>query len=319
MIIYKVTNLINNKVYIGLTTRTFEERKKQHLREAINSNSKKYFHNALRKYGNDNFIWEIIDVAETQEELNEKEIYWISLFNSYGKQGYNQTRGGEGASGYKHSDESRKKMSKDRIGRTHSEDSKKMMSMSQKGRVHSKETKMKIGKSRKGSKHPLAKLNEESVLEIKELIKNRMSLTEIAKIFNVNGTIVVKIKNGETWKHVGEDVSDIQCRKLTEEDVKEIKNLLKKGQLSQKKISEKYGVSKTHISQIKRGIMWDNVGEDVSDINCNAKVLNEEKVREIKILLKENKSSQKEIAEMYGVQQVTISKIKLGKTWRHVS
>lgn len=96
MIIYKVTNLVNNKIYIGQTTNTLEYRKDQHFREA---RSKKrntvYFHNALNKYGFKNFLFEEIDTAGSQEELDEKERYWIKFYDSTNKEkGYNLDSGG---------------------------------------------------------------------------------------------------------------------------------------------------------------------------------------------------------------------------------
>ena len=59
MLIYKATNIINNKSYIGLTTRTLQERKLEHLRHTKTENT--YFHRAINEYGKDNFLWEIID------------------------------------------------------------------------------------------------------------------------------------------------------------------------------------------------------------------------------------------------------------------
>ena len=70
-IIYKVTNLQNGKVYIGQTIRTLNQRRTQHIYDARNSCSF-YFHNAIRKYGEDSFVWEQIDSAETAEELEQK-------------------------------------------------------------------------------------------------------------------------------------------------------------------------------------------------------------------------------------------------------
>lgn len=72
-------------------------RKNQHLREARNPNRRNtYFHNAIHKYGEDNFVFEQIDSANSQEELDEKERYWIKYYNSNNKQcGYNLDEGGK--------------------------------------------------------------------------------------------------------------------------------------------------------------------------------------------------------------------------------
>ena len=95
-VIYKVTNSINGKVYVGKTY-NFEKRKREHIYD-IEDNLP--FHRALKKYGIDNFVWEIIDTAESDEEIIEKEIYWIKQLNTciYEKDswGYNVTLGGEG-------------------------------------------------------------------------------------------------------------------------------------------------------------------------------------------------------------------------------
>lgn len=69
MIVYKATNKINNKVYIGITTKTLEHRKRIHIRDSKTKDT--YFYRALRKYSENNFEWEIIDSAETMEELEE--------------------------------------------------------------------------------------------------------------------------------------------------------------------------------------------------------------------------------------------------------
>ena len=90
--IYKVTNNINKKIYIGQTIQDENIRWNHHMREALNGSDTK-FHRALRKYGKDGFIWEVIEEVDN-DKLNEREIYWISYYNSY-KQGYNSTTGGD--------------------------------------------------------------------------------------------------------------------------------------------------------------------------------------------------------------------------------
>ena len=96
MIIYKATNLINNKVYIGQTINTLEYRKSQHIRDAKLRPRNIYFHNAINKYGSDNFTFEIIDTANDINELNKKEAKWIRFYNSTNeKYGYNLDSGGK--------------------------------------------------------------------------------------------------------------------------------------------------------------------------------------------------------------------------------
>ena len=93
--IYKITTTKSNKVYIGQTTKSVEERYKKHLK-ARNSKSKKHLHLylAMNKYGIDTFSVEQIDTAIDQKDLNEKEIYWINYYDSINN-GYNIAPGGK--------------------------------------------------------------------------------------------------------------------------------------------------------------------------------------------------------------------------------
>ena len=93
-IIYKVTNQENGKIYIGQTIQTLNERKNKHYYKARQKEYTTHFINALRKYPEEVFIWEIIDEAETQEALDEKEKYWIAYYNSV-EEGYNTKDGGQ--------------------------------------------------------------------------------------------------------------------------------------------------------------------------------------------------------------------------------
>lgn len=93
MIIYKITNKINNKCYIGRTIRSLSERYKEHIKSAIN-NDQRHLYQAMRKYGIDNFKIESIDNANNLKDLQDKEMYWVNFYDSYNK-GYNMTLGGD--------------------------------------------------------------------------------------------------------------------------------------------------------------------------------------------------------------------------------
>ena len=90
MWIYKITNIQNNKVYIGQTIRPIQDRFHRHINDALNNILDTHFARAIRKYGKDNFIIEQIDQAQTQNKLNKKEQYWIQYYNSV-QNGYNET------------------------------------------------------------------------------------------------------------------------------------------------------------------------------------------------------------------------------------
>jgi group I intron endonuclease len=95
--IYKVTNKVNSKCYIGKTDYTDPtKRYKEHIKESRkNRNKNRPLYSAIRKHGEDSFIFAVIE--ETDEPL-EREIYYIKYFNSFGSNGYNATKGGDGKS-----------------------------------------------------------------------------------------------------------------------------------------------------------------------------------------------------------------------------
>lgn len=135
MIIYKATNKKNNKSYIGQTINSLDDRKYGHILSS-KQNSDLVFHQAIRKYGEDNFDWEILEECSSIEELNEREMFYIKELDTYGK-GYNMNEGGWNAT---HDKKTIEKMSKSRkewhskndttgennpfYGKTHSEETK---------------------------------------------------------------------------------------------------------------------------------------------------------------------------------------------------
>ncbi len=101
-IVYKATNKINGKMYIGITCQKLKDRIREHKYEAFKENSPTYntpFKRAIRKYKIENFIFEVIESDLTQDKASEKEIYYIQKFNTYcnytNSNGYNATTGGE--------------------------------------------------------------------------------------------------------------------------------------------------------------------------------------------------------------------------------
>lgn len=98
MLIYKITNLINQKAYIGQTIKDGQTRWLEHQKHSngthINDQNKSLYR-AMRKYGIENFSFEILqDNIESYEDLDKAEIYWIDFFNTF-VDGYNETSGGQ--------------------------------------------------------------------------------------------------------------------------------------------------------------------------------------------------------------------------------
>lgn len=133
--IYKTTNLINNKIYIGMHKAIVFDTK--YIGSGL------YLKQAIKKYGRKNFVCELIDTANDIQELKQKEIFYIDKFNSRNlKIGYNIHRGGYGGSDKGRSLETLAKMSASLKGRKSWNEGKHL----------SEETKKKIAKSRLGKK-----------------------------------------------------------------------------------------------------------------------------------------------------------------------
>jgi len=97
-IIYKHTNKINGKSYIGFTKKSIEERLNEHLQDS-KLGSERIFHRAIRKYGIENFESEILEILNDIDRkiLGDREKYWIKYYKSNLRNiGYNMTEGGDG-------------------------------------------------------------------------------------------------------------------------------------------------------------------------------------------------------------------------------
>lgn len=164
-IVYKITNNLDGKIYVGQTTRSIEIRWNEHKRDA--PRRKTHFYRALQKYGPDNFLLEILCDCQNQEELDKKEIMFVKKLKSLSPNGYNHAAG----NGTGHvSEETKQKMSvahkgkpkseehrgairQSLLGKTHSLERKRKNSESHKGKHLSNETKRKISKTVTGKKH----------------------------------------------------------------------------------------------------------------------------------------------------------------------
>ena len=92
--IYKITNDINQKIYIGKTEKAIEKRFKEHCRDYKRKQcEKRPLYAAMKKYGTEHFHVELVEETDNPEE---REQYWIKFYNSYGSTGYNATMGGDG-------------------------------------------------------------------------------------------------------------------------------------------------------------------------------------------------------------------------------
>lgn len=167
-----MTNLITNKIYIGLTTRELDIRIRDHYDASKNKNF--VFMRALRKYKKEDWKWEIIDNASTIEELEIKEVYWIKFFNSLLPNGYNSKEGGSSA---KLTEEIKNKISNTLTGKYHTEETKQKMSNSRMGeknpfygKKHPPELCEKFSKQYTGQKLPKEQVEKSAQNHKKRII-----------------------------------------------------------------------------------------------------------------------------------------------------
>jgi group I intron endonuclease len=136
-IAYSITNKINGKKYIGITTRQPKYRWYEHVYAATKKPTNNIFHNAIRKYGKENFILESLAQTQNLIDLIETEKLLIRQYNTFFKegQGYNMSLGGEGQFGRIYSEKSRLRMSKSHLGIKFSQEHKDHISQSLKGKL----------------------------------------------------------------------------------------------------------------------------------------------------------------------------------------
>lgn len=94
--IYKITNTVTNKVYIGVTLRDPHIRWLEHQSRARYTHHTSAFHSAIRKYGAESFVLSILEESHDTEYLYKiAESHWITEYNSIAPNGYNLTSGGD--------------------------------------------------------------------------------------------------------------------------------------------------------------------------------------------------------------------------------
>jgi group I intron endonuclease len=181
-IIYKATNTANGKVYIGQTTYTLAQRKANHCFRAKVKDRRTIFQVALIEFGTKSFTWEQIETADSQEELDQKEIYWIGFYKSSDfNYGYNDQSGGTCST---LSTSHRKKISEAAKKQWENPEVREKMIKGRKGRVPSPETRKKLSEARKG-KHP----TPETLQKLSEIRKGRVPWNKGLKMKEVKNGI----------------------------------------------------------------------------------------------------------------------------------
>lgn len=200
-IIYKATNTINGKAYIGFTSHSLKKRMKEHKNRTNNSSESRYFHNAIRKWGWDAFVWNIILENATLDD----EIRLISEHNTFweNEKGYNLTKGGEGRLGNRrpHSEETKAKIRAARAKQVYSDEARENMRLAQTGKKLSEEHKAKIGAKSRGRLHTQETKNKMSTAfkgrTISEEHKKKISNTLLGR--SLSQETKNKMKGRKAW------------------------------------------------------------------------------------------------------------------------
>lgn len=240
--IYLVTNNLNNIHYIGKTIYTARERWNQHVRHAKSKNSLKYhIHNAINKYGEENFSINIFKSkkVKSEKELFEDEKFFIKTFKENGVKLYNLSDGGEGPSGFRHSEEVKKTIS-----------------------LKSKEvwanTEYKEG-------HSNTVLTRQQALCVKNLYEERKKPKEISDELGISISSVYHILLGKHWSNetgikkrdsifpdikISKQKRNLKNNPFNEEEKINIRNLYFNQRISYRKIALIFGVSPPTIGKL---------------------------------------------------------------------
>ena len=237
--IYMVVNMINHKKYIGQSKNIKKRFQNHHLVDYKNENNCNYntkFYQAIRNYGIDNFEVIVLQLCK-EEELDDLEIKFIKEFDTF-KNGYNSTEGGQFWSPNIHSEEIEIKRQQTR------EKNKSLMS----------------------ENHPRAKLTNQQVWDIRQRYIDGESIKDIYQDFKdlySSQQTFKRIVLGQTYVTVGNIPNKEQIRhtnaKLTDVQVKEIRNSYKKGVISYRELGEKYGLSESSIAAIIKRKTYKNI------------------------------------------------------------
>lgn len=226
--VYVHTNKINDKKYVGITSRKPEDR--WHV-NGTGYSKQTYFWSAIQKYGWDNFEHEVLLTNLTFENACAAEKYLIQYYKSYDKEyGYNLTLGGEGTC----LTEDQRKILSERMkgdgnpfyGKHHTDETKKIISELAKNRDVSifnldglklgtgtqcwnDETYRKLSESNRGENSGTAKLTEGNVIDILTMLKNGYTYSDIQNKYNISKTEISRIKNKIRWAYLYDKFPDL--------------------------------------------------------------------------------------------------------------
>lgn len=190
--VYQITNIVNDKIYVGSTTDSFRQRFSSHkslLRRHIHPNI--HLQRSWDKHGESNFTFTILECIDDSSKIIEREQYYIDELKPH----YNISPTAGNTSGVPCSNKTKAKLSELLSGENNP----------MYGKQHSKESRNAMSKSRKGrftaENHPRSKLTQELVDKIRLMISDKISYQKIADLLGIHKTTVYRIANNKTnWR-----------------------------------------------------------------------------------------------------------------------
>jgi group I intron endonuclease len=215
--IYKITNIENNLIYIGCTINSLDKRFYEHLYRCFKTDYKSKLYNSMKKYGQENFIIELIEECDLSV-IYETEKKYIEQYDSYNN-GLNATLGGEGCLGYTHSPEIRQKISENtKNGNSHKgktyeelygdkadeEREKRRMSVKKGwGSMSKNEKEQRVNNLRTSVQKKNTKYGVELITELKNKINNGAKFKEIKEQYpQIKDWLYYSLKNNQRWSNI---------------------------------------------------------------------------------------------------------------------
>jgi group I intron endonuclease len=219
MFVYLVTNIINQKKYVGQHSKDSLEAYWRHCsNHALSGSSDKpCLYNAVRKYGAENFSIEPLIIVGTKWEMDLYEKALIKILNTRRPAGYNLTDGGDGVLGLKQSEESNEKNRQAHLGIKQSDEAKEKKRLAGLGRRHSEETKQKMSQHAKSKEHrqkiSIAKMGNKSRTGMKssKTTRERISSSLLGKPLSESHIQKLKIGGHNRW-HVKRNINNPKCK-----------------------------------------------------------------------------------------------------------
>lgn len=275
--IYKIQCVIDKKVYIGQTVQHPPiKRWLDHYKEIRNLSNDLYLYRAIRKIGIQNFTFQILQINVELEELNDLEINYIRKYNSDNpNKGYNLTKGGKFTAKSKINEEKVKEI----INSIKNDKEKTFVEISKIFGV-SREMVSDINTGETWYFHDVNypirdnsglknRLTEQDVYDIYLKLKNKISLSEIAKEYGVSVTNISNINNGIIYKFLDSDCYPIYKPTNSKQrlDLKKVKKvielLISNPEYSYSKIGNIVGIGRKTVSGINNGNLYVDLAKEL--------------------------------------------------------